>query len=113
MRTRNGEYMTDESVNRNDQPTREHRGPATVAVVVLALIAVAAVVTYLGPILKPFLVAVFLYYDAVRRRRHWSDSAFRVAGVPEPLRRLVGGGRRDCSVRLRRGEVIPRRLAAL
>jgi predicted PurR-regulated permease PerM len=43
--------------------------------VILAVLAVGAVVTYLGPILKPFLVAVFLYYttrsaaDALTRLR--------------------------------------------
>jgi AI-2 transport protein TqsA len=37
---------------------------ATVAAVVVAVLAVGAVVTYLGPVLKPFLLAVFLYYVA-------------------------------------------------
>jgi AI-2 transport protein TqsA len=36
--------------------------PARLALVILAVFAVGAVVTYLGPILKPFLVAVFLFY---------------------------------------------------
>ena len=43
------------------QPPADRR-PATVALIVLALLAVGAVVTYLGPILKPFLIAVFLFY---------------------------------------------------
>ena len=33
-----------------------------VALVILAVIAVGAVVTWLGPILKPFLTAIFLYF---------------------------------------------------
>ncbi len=37
---------------------------ATVAAVVVAVLAVGAAVTYLGPVLKPFLLAVFLYYVA-------------------------------------------------
>lgn len=37
---------------------------ATAAVVVLAVLAVGAAVTFLGPVLKPFLLAVFLYYVA-------------------------------------------------
>src|SRR5262249_51912879 len=54
--------MTDVSTNTDAPPTAERYGPGTVAVVVLALLAVAAAITYLGPILKPFLVAVFLFY---------------------------------------------------
>ncbi|MFO0925677.1 MAG: AI-2E family transporter, partial [Gemmataceae bacterium] len=38
------------------------RDPGTVALVVLAVLAVGGVVTYLGPILRPFLIAVFLYF---------------------------------------------------
>jgi predicted PurR-regulated permease PerM len=44
---------------------------AAAAVVVLAVLAAGAVVTYLGPILKPFLIAVFLYF-AIR----WAAAAF-------------------------------------
>ena len=36
--------------------------PVRAAIVILAVLAVAAAVTYLGPILEPFLVAVFLFY---------------------------------------------------
>ncbi len=36
----------------------------TAAVVVLAVLAVGAAVAYLGPVLKPFLLAVFLFYVA-------------------------------------------------
>jgi AI-2 transport protein TqsA len=36
--------------------------PGRAALVILALLAVGAVVTYLGPILKPFLLAVFLFF---------------------------------------------------
>ncbi len=50
-----------------DEPAAEQQGkgrsdPATLALVILAVLAIGAVITYLGPILKPFLVAVFLYY---------------------------------------------------
>lgn len=38
---------------------------ATASLVVLAVLAVAAAVTWLGPVLKPFLLAVFLYYVAL------------------------------------------------
>jgi AI-2 transport protein TqsA len=37
--------------------------PARVAVVLMASVLMVGVVTYLGPILKPFLVAVFLYFS--------------------------------------------------
>lgn len=43
------------------EPARRGSEPRTIALVVLALLAVGAVVTLLGPVLKPFLVAVFLY----------------------------------------------------
>jgi AI-2 transport protein TqsA len=45
-----------------EDKAQRRRDPGTVALVVLALLVVGGVVTYLGPILKPFLVAVFLYY---------------------------------------------------
>ena len=48
---------------RSESAERRHDA-ATVAVVVLAVLAVAGAVTWLGPVLKPFLVAVFLYYVA-------------------------------------------------
>jgi predicted PurR-regulated permease PerM len=38
------------------------RRPGAAALVVLAVLATGAVITYLGPILKPFLIAVFLFY---------------------------------------------------
>lgn len=38
--------------------------PATLSLTVLAVLAVAVAVTYLGPILKPLLVAVFVYFAA-------------------------------------------------
>src|SRR5689334_5904508 len=40
-------------------------GPNTarVALVLMATVVMVGVVTYLGPILKPFLVAVFLYFS--------------------------------------------------
>lgn len=37
---------------------------ATAALVVLAVLAVGATITFLGPVLKPFLLAVFLFYVA-------------------------------------------------
>lgn len=39
------------------------RDPARVAVLLMAIIVMFGVVTYLGPILKPFLVAVFLFFS--------------------------------------------------
>jgi AI-2 transport protein TqsA len=39
------------------------RDPARIAVVLIAIVIMVGVVTYLGPILKPFLVAVFLYFS--------------------------------------------------
>src|SRR5262249_28782381 len=41
---------------------RRMRNPGTVALVVIAVLLTAGVFTYLGPILKPLLVAVFLYF---------------------------------------------------
>ncbi len=43
-------------------PTPRGVDPGRVSLVILALLAVGAVVTYLGPILKPFLLAVFLFF---------------------------------------------------
>jgi predicted PurR-regulated permease PerM len=37
--------------------------PARIAIVLIAIVIMVGVVTYLGPILKPFLVAVFLYFS--------------------------------------------------
>jgi predicted PurR-regulated permease PerM len=37
--------------------------PARVAVLLIAIVVMVGVVTYLGPILKPFLVAVFLFFS--------------------------------------------------
>src|SRR5262245_61449509 len=51
---------SDDQVRAEMAPGRSD--PGRVALVVLAVLAVAAVVTYLGPILKPFFVAVFLFY---------------------------------------------------
>src|SRR4051812_21203566 len=39
------------------------RDPARVALLLIAVVILTAAVTYLGPILKPFLVAVFLYFS--------------------------------------------------
>jgi AI-2 transport protein TqsA len=39
------------------------RDPARIALVLIAIVIMVGVVTYLGPILKPFLVAVFLYFS--------------------------------------------------
>src|SRR3954451_18987363 len=36
--------------------------PANVALVLMAMVLMVGVITYLGPILQPFLVAVFLYF---------------------------------------------------
>jgi predicted PurR-regulated permease PerM len=59
------------------EPTKEQprTTTATAALIILTILVVGGVVTYLGPILQPFLVAVFLYYatrpaaDALVRRR--------------------------------------------
>lgn len=48
---------TTTSASNDPRPTT-----ATAALVVLAVLAVGATVTHLGPVLKPFLLAVFLYY---------------------------------------------------
>src|SRR5437764_3872491 len=47
-----------------------------IAIVLIAVVVMVGVVTYLGPILKPFLVAVFLYFSTksaagVLIRRHF------------------------------------------
>src|SRR5262245_41149634 len=44
-----------------ESPTGD-RNPAHVALILLTIVVMVGVVTYLGPILKPFLVAVFLYF---------------------------------------------------
>jgi AI-2 transport protein TqsA len=44
------------------EQSRGRPAPETVALIVLAVVAVGGVITYLGPILKPFLIAVFLFY---------------------------------------------------
>jgi predicted PurR-regulated permease PerM len=51
--------------------------PARVSLVLIAVVLMVGVVTYLGPILKPFLVAVFLYFSSMAAagvliRRHFS-----------------------------------------
>jgi predicted PurR-regulated permease PerM len=62
------ERGTDEVAAAGERPspgaagTRLGPEPARVAVVLMASVLMVAVVTYLGPILKPFLVAVFLYF---------------------------------------------------
>ena len=38
--------------------------PVRVAVLAMAVVVVAGAVTFLGPILKPFLVAVFVFFPA-------------------------------------------------
>jgi predicted PurR-regulated permease PerM len=63
-----------ELLGQNDVPMAAAPGPgqppaiarynaAAVAVVLMAIVLGVGVVTYLGPILKPFLVAVFLYFS--------------------------------------------------
>jgi predicted PurR-regulated permease PerM len=42
----------------------------TVALAVIATVVAAAAVTYLGPVLQPLLIAVFLFYT-VRPARAW------------------------------------------
>lgn len=59
----------DTPVAQSEQPSLTGAGTALsdnaarVALVLIAIIFVAGVVTYLGPILKPFLVAIFLYFS--------------------------------------------------
>jgi predicted PurR-regulated permease PerM len=50
-----------------EEPLKENterppRDAGTTALVILAILAIAVVITYLGPILKPLLIAVFVYY---------------------------------------------------
>jgi len=47
-----------------ESPRGDRRDAAAVAVVMLAVLAFGIVFTRLGPVLKPFLVAVFLFYAA-------------------------------------------------
>jgi AI-2 transport protein TqsA len=51
----------DHETTNGEQPRRPN--PAMVAVVLIAIVGMVGVVTYLGPILKPFLVAVFLFFS--------------------------------------------------
>jgi predicted PurR-regulated permease PerM len=55
----------DEVAGAEEQARRTpgRRDPARVAVLLIAIVVVVGAVTYLGPILKPFLVAVFLYFS--------------------------------------------------
>jgi predicted PurR-regulated permease PerM len=50
------------SEERSRRTTLGGRDPVRVAILLMAIVGVFAVVTWLGPILKPFLVAVFLYF---------------------------------------------------
>jgi predicted PurR-regulated permease PerM len=52
--------MADEPITSDTPPRRTT--PAGAALVIIALLVVGAAVTYLGPILKPFLIAVFLFF---------------------------------------------------
>jgi predicted PurR-regulated permease PerM len=60
-----GGSRSDEAAAAEDQDRRgpSGRDPARVAVLLMAIVVVVGAVTYLGPILKPFLVAVFLYFS--------------------------------------------------
>ena len=55
-----------------NQPTLARSDPARIALIVLAVIAIAAAVTWLGPILKPLLTAVFLFFVARSAERYLS-----------------------------------------
>jgi predicted PurR-regulated permease PerM len=60
------ERITGEVILAKDQRPRtgpDRRDPLRVAVFLMAVVILVAAVTYLGPILKPFLVAVFLYFS--------------------------------------------------
>jgi len=54
--------MDDEDKITNGEQPHGHT-PSGVAVVLIAIVVMVGVITYLGPILKPFLVAVFLYFS--------------------------------------------------
>jgi predicted PurR-regulated permease PerM len=55
-----------------NQPTLARSDPARIALIVLAVIASAAAITWLGPILKPLLTAVFLFFVARSAERYLS-----------------------------------------
>jgi len=52
---------TDPKPTNGEQPSGHN--PTVVAVVLIAIVGMVGVVSYLGPILKPFLVAVFLFFS--------------------------------------------------
>ncbi|HZL91884.1 MAG TPA: AI-2E family transporter [Pirellulaceae bacterium] len=56
----------------NYHPPLIRNDPARIAVIVLAVLAVAAAITWLGPILKPLLTAVFLFFVARSAERYLS-----------------------------------------
>jgi predicted PurR-regulated permease PerM len=58
--------------------------PVLVAVVLIAIVVMVGVITYLGPILKPFLVAVFLYFSTKA-----AAGAFIRHGLPASLAYLT------------------------
>lgn len=55
----------------SSNPLPPGRDPAAVALLVLVVLVVGGVITYLGPILRPFLIAVFLYFTI-----RWAAKAF-------------------------------------
>jgi predicted PurR-regulated permease PerM len=52
------------------------RDPARVAVVLMAIVLMVGVVTWLGPILQPFLIAVFLYFSAKGAAEYLTQRGF-------------------------------------
>lgn len=52
------------------QPPAAHRDSGRIALIVLAVLAVAAAATWLGPILKPLLTAAFLFFVARSAERY-------------------------------------------
>src|SRR5215467_734925 len=56
------ESLADEEASKGEKGVGG-RDPARVALVLIAVVLMVGVATYLGPILKPFLVALFLYFS--------------------------------------------------
>jgi predicted PurR-regulated permease PerM len=65
-------------------PQGSGRDPARVALLLVSLVILVAAVTYLGPILKPFLVAVFLYFST-----RAAAAALTRLGIPASLAYLL------------------------
>ena len=60
LQERGSDEVSAEEPGRGTPPGR---GPVQISMLLIAIVVVVGAVTYLGPILKPFLVAVFLYFS--------------------------------------------------